>query len=531
MRLEARLSEAVLRFGPKTALVAGDVRLTYAELDASANRLASSLARAGVVAGDRVLMVLDNGHEAVIGFFAAWKLGATACPIHPSIKADKLAGIMSSIEAAVVVTQTRMRATVEAALATAKLKPLLAIVQAGAEDTLGTALRFEDLIAADADELPPAPLDEEGLALVIHTSGSTGRPKGVMLTHANVTAACEAIVSYLGNTPDDTVLSVLPLSFGYGITQVVTMVMAGGTLVLEKSFAFPRKIIERLAEEKATGFPLVPPMAALITGMKDLEPGFLPSLRYVTSAAAALPPAFTERLQHLLPETQLFIMYGQTECIRATYLRPEEAMRRPLSVGRAIPGTQAFVVDENGDPVPAGVIGELVIEGPHVMYGYWDDQLSTARTLSPALGPRRLNTGDLFRADEDGFLYFISRRDDIIKTRGEKVSPQEVERALYALPGIKEAAVGGVEDAVFGQVVRAYVVLEDGVAMSEREIIRHCAGLLEDYMVPKGVEFLNALPRTTTGKIRLGADQQAEQISAEQAVPEQKNDVKQGTVA
>ena len=524
MRLEARLSEAVLRFGPKTALVAGDMRLTYAELDASATRLASSLARAGVVAGDRVLMVLDNGDEAVIGFFGAWKLGATACPIHPSIKADKLAGIMSSIEAAVIITHPRMRATVEAALATARLKPLLVVVQAG--NDLGTALRFEDLIATQADELPPAPLDEEGLALVIHTSGSTGRPKGVMLTHANVTAACEVIVSYLGNTPDDTVLSVLPLSFGYGITQFVTMVMAGGTLVLEKSFAFPRKIIERLAEEKVTGFPLVPPMAALITGMKDLAPGFLPSLRYITSAAAALPPAFTERLQHLLPDTQLFIMYGQTECIRATYLPPEEAARRPLSVGRAILGTRAFVVDETGEPVSAGVIGELVIEGPHVMRGYWDDQLSTARTLSPALGPRRLNTGDLFRADEDGFLYFISRRDDIIKTRGEKVSPQEVERAIYALPGIKEAAVGGFEDPVFGQIVRAYVVLEEGAILSEREIIRHCAGLLEDYMVPKGVEFMMALPRTVTGKIRLGAEQQAEQ-----APIEQKNEVIQGNVA
>jgi len=527
MRLEARLSEAVLRFGPKTALVAGDARLTYAELDAAANRLASSLARAGVVAGDRVLMVLDNGYEAVIGFFGAWKLGATACPIHPSIKADKLAGIMSSIEAAVVLTHVRLRPTVEAALATAGLKPLLVVVQAGADDDLGAALRFEDLIVTEAGELPPALLDEEALALVIHTSGSTGRPKGVMLTHANVNAACEAIVTYLGNTSDDTVLSVLPLSFGYGITQVVTMVMAGGTLVLEKSFAFPRKILERLAEEKATGFPLVPPMAALITGMKDLAPGFLPSLRYVTSAAAALPPAFTERLQHLLPDTQIFIMYGQTECIRATYLPPEEAAHRPLSVGRAIPGTQAFVADENGNHAPAGVIGELVIEGPHVMRGYWDDQLSTARTLSPVTGSRRLNTGDLFRADEDGFLYFISRRDDIIKTRGEKVSPQEVERALYTLPDIKEAAVGGVEDAIFGQVVRAYVVLEDGAALSEREIIRHCTGLLEDYMVPKGVEFLTALPRTTTGKIRLGA----EQISVLQASAEQKNEVIQGNVA
>lgn len=530
MRLEARLSEAVLRFGPKTALVAGDVRLTYAELDASANRLASSLARAGVVAGDRVLVALDNGYEAVICFFGAWKLGATACPIHPSIKSDKLAGIMSSIEAAVIVTHARLRPTVETALATARLKPLLVVAQVGENDA-GAALRFEDLIAAEADELPRAPLDEEGLALVIHTSGSTGRPKGVMLTHANVTAACEAIVAYLGNTPDDTVLSVLPLSFGYGITQVVTMVMAGGTLVLEKSFAFPRKILERLAEEKATGFPLVPPMAALITGMKNLTPGFLSSLRYITSAAAALPPAFAERLKHLLPDTQLFIMYGQTECIRATYLPPEEVARRPLSVGRAIPGTRAFVVDEDGNPVPSGVIGELVIEGPHVMRGYWDDQLSTVRTLSPALGPRRLNTGDLFRADEDGFLYFISRRDDIIKTRGEKVSPQEVERAIYGLPGIKETAVGGVDDAVFGQVVRAYVVLEDGAVLTEREIIRHCAGLLEDYMVPKGVEFMNALPRTTTGKIRLGAEHQAEQIVAEPASSEQKNEVIQGNVA
>jgi long-chain acyl-CoA synthetase len=524
MRLEARLSEAALRFGPKTALVAGDVRLTYTELDASASRLASSLSRLGVVAGDRVLMVLDNGHEAVVGFFGAWKLGATACPVHPSIKADKLAGILSSVEAAAVITHARMRATVEAALETARLKPLVIVAQA-AEGETAPALRFEDLVRAEAEDLPPAPLDGDGLALVIHTSGSTGRPKGVMLTHANVGAACNAIVTYLGNTPDDTVLSVLPLSFGYGITQVITMVMAGGTLVLEKSFAFPRKIIERMADEKVTGFPLVPPMAALITGMKDLSPGLLPSLRYITSAAAALPPAFTERLQDLLPHSQIFIMYGQTECIRATYLPPEEIDRRPLSVGRAIPGTRAFVVDENGYPAAPGVVGELVIEGPHVMAGYWDDQLATARTLSLAPGFNRLNTGDLFRADEDGFLYFVSRRDDIIKTRGEKVSPQEVERALYALPGIREAAVGGVEDAIFGQVVRAYVVLEDGVTLSEREIIRHCAGLLEDYMVPKGVEFMAALPRTTTGKIRLGAEQRAEQIPIETASAEQKNEI------
>ncbi|MFB9950002.1 class I adenylate-forming enzyme family protein [Rhizobium puerariae] len=509
MRLEARLRDSARRFGNKIALVAGDVRLTYAELDAQSNRLSASLIRGGVKPGDRVLTALDNGYEAVVSFFGIWKAGAVPCPLHPSIKADKLAVILESTEASVVISHARQRATAEAAIGRTKVRPLLVLAQMDKNGDLGDALRFEELAERKAKGPARRFTSGKALALIIHTSGSTGRPKGVMLTHANVEAACEAISFYLGNTPDDIVLNVLPLSFGYGITQVVTMVMVGGTLVLEKSFAFPRKIMERLAEVRATGFPLVPPMAALIAGMKDLATGdepFLPHLRYITSAAAAMPPAFIERLQHLFPAAQLFLMYGQTECLRATYLPPEEVARRPLSVGRAIPGTRAFVVDEDGLPVEPGTIGELVVEGPHVMSGYWGDGLASVRALSPLAEGNRLHTGDLFHADADGFLYFVSRRDDIIKTRGEKVSPQEVECALYALPGIKEAAVGGVDDPVFGQVIRAYVVVEDGVTLTERDIIRHCASRLEDYMVPKSVEFRDALPRTATGKIRLGAD-------------------------
>ncbi|MEQ1403896.1 class I adenylate-forming enzyme family protein [Neorhizobium sp. Rsf11] len=512
MRLEARLRDSARRFGNKIALVAGDVRLTYAGLDAQSDRLAASLARAGVKPGDRVLMLLDNGHEAVTSFFGAWKAGAVPCPLHPSIKADKLAIILESTEAAAILTQARQQMVVNAAVAGAKSRPIMIVAQADAGRDTGEALRFEEAVAREPKAPPREFRNEEALALLIHTSGSTGRPKGVMLTHVNVQAACDAIASYLDNTADDIVLSVLPLSFGYGITQMVTMVTVGGTLVLEKSFAFPRKILERLAEVKATGFPLVPPMAALIAGMKDLEPGFLPQLRYITSAAAAMPPAFTERLQRLFPATRLFLMYGQTECLRATYLPPDEIARRPLSVGKAIPGTRAFVIDEDGFPAPPDVVGELVVEGPHVMSGYWGDSLTSLRALSPVADGRRLHTGDLFRTDADGFFYFVSRRDDIIKTRGEKVSPQEVERVLYALPGIREAVVGGIDDPVFGQAIRAYVVIEDGAVLTEREIIRHCAGQLEDYMVPKSVEFRDALPRTTTGKIRLGAGETNEII-------------------
>jgi amino acid adenylation domain-containing protein len=506
MRLEARLRDSAKAFGDKTAVIAGGIRLSYAELDAQSDNLATVLSNLGIRAGDRMLMVLDNGHEAVITFFAAWKAGAVACPLHPSIKAEKLAGILDSTQASAIVTQARQQPTVDAAVAMTKAHVPMIVAQMPAGESAAPTVRFEEAVMQQAEARPLEIADSDALALLIHTSGSTGQPKGVMLSHANVDAACTAIVSYLGNTADDVVLSVLPLSFGYGITQMVTMAMTGGTLVLEKSFAFPRKILERLSEVRATGFPLVPPMAALLTGMKDLAPGILPSLRYVTSAAAAMPPALTGRLQHLLPATRLFLMYGQTECLRATYLPPEEVSRRPLSAGKAIPGTQAFVIDENGRPLPPGMIGELVIEGPHVMSGYWGDGLASVRALSPIIGGRRLHTGDLFRADADGFLYFISRRDDIIKTRGEKVSPQEVERALYALPGIREAAVGGIADPIFGQVICAYVVVEDGTTLTEREIIRHCAAQLEDYMVPKSVEFRDALPRTTTGKIRLGAD-------------------------
>ncbi len=235
MRIEARLRDSARRFGTKPAVIAGDVQLTYAELDASSDRLAASLARGGIKPGDRVLMVLDNGHEAVVSFFGIWKAGAVPCPLYSSIKAEKLSIILNSTEASAIIAQARQRATVNTAISMTKIRPLTIVAQADASEDLGYTLRFEDLVSSEI----PVPLREfkntEALALLIHTSGSTGQPKGVMLTHANVEAACEAIVAYLGNTADDVVLSVLPLSFGYGITQAVTMVMAGGTLVLEKA--------------------------------------------------------------------------------------------------------------------------------------------------------------------------------------------------------------------------------------------------------------------------------------------------------
>ncbi|ATN37629.1 AMP-dependent synthetase (plasmid) [Rhizobium sp. ACO-34A] len=509
MRIEDHLRASARKLPEKVALMAGETQLTYSGLDEASDRLASVLFRSGVRPGDRVVLLLENGSEFVTSLFAIWKAGAVACPLHPSTRAEKLGRIVESLGASALVTQARLLPTAQAAVARRDGSTVL-LAWGLAEEALNEAAARCEQLLAEGTDAPALNNDERALALILHTSGSTGEPKGVMHTHASLGAACASIIVYLGNDENDVVFNVLPLSFGYGLTQVVTMAMVGGTLHLEKSFAFPAAILKRLAETRATGLPLVPSMAAAIANMKELEPGFLPDIRYITSAAAALPPAIAGKIRRLFPAARLHIMYGQTECIRALSLPPEALGAHPASVGFAIPGTEAFVIDENGERAAPGTVGELLIRGPHVMTGYWNDPDASATKLREEAGgdSRILQTGDLFSADENGFLTFVSRRDDIIKSRGEKVSPQEVERALYAIEGIVEAAVTGVPDDFLGQAVKAFVVLAPGVSLSHRDIVRSLARTLEDYMLPQSTEFCESLPKTASGKLRLGLAQE-----------------------
>jgi acyl-CoA synthetase (AMP-forming)/AMP-acid ligase II len=355
--------------------------------------------------------------------------------------------------------------------------------------------------AFDAGKPPADPGIDLDLAMIVYTSGSTGFPKGVTMTHANIAAAATSITTYLESSPEDVVLSVLPLAFDYGLYQALMCAKVGATLVLEKSFTYPAVVLEKLKAERVSGFPLVPTLAAMLLQMKHLTPAMFPDLRYLTNTAAALPRAHIERLRDLFPQAKLFSMYGLTECKRCTYLPPEQLAVRPESVGIAIPGTEAYVVDELDQRVPPGMVGELVIRGAHVMKGYWADEEASARVLKPGRYPweKVLYTGDLFRTDQEGYLYFVGRKDDIIKTRGEKVSPKEVENVLYELPAIREAAVIGVPDPVLGQALKAIVAADEG--LTERDVIRHCAARLEDFMVPSIVEFRGQLPKSENGKI------------------------------
>jgi acyl-CoA synthetase (AMP-forming)/AMP-acid ligase II len=323
-----------------------------------------------------------------------------------------------------------------------------------------------------------------------------------MMTHLSMVSACTSITTYLENVEEDIILVVLPLSFDYGLYQVPMAFKVGATLILERSFAYPAATIQKVVQEKVTGFPIVPTILAILLRM-DLTRYDLSSLRYISNTGAALPTGHITQLRRLFPDVSICSMYGLTECKRVSYLPPDQIDARPSSVGKAMPNTEVLVVDDEGNRVGPGVVGQLVVRGANVMKGYWRLPEETDQVLKPGPlpGEKVLYTGDLFKTDEDGYLYFVGRTDDIIKSRGEKVSPKEVENVLYSLEGVAGAAVFGVADPVLGEAIKAVIEPRGGAQLTDKQVQAHCARHLEDFMVPKIVEFREALPKNPAGKI------------------------------
>jgi len=506
MLVQNFLQNNAARTPDKVALVFQEQRLTYQEIDAQANRLAQALLDRGVQRGDRVAIYLPNSVEAAVAIFATLKAGAVFSVINPTTKLDKLVYILNDCRVTELVTQARRVGMLEELQDRVPSLESVVLCGKGADKAVEGRrefLAFEALQQNYPNQLPPQKCIDVDLACLIYTSGTTGEPKGVMSAHYNMVAAASSIIQYLKNVPEDIVINVLPLSFDYGLYQLLMTFKFGGTLVLEKSFTYPTAVLKLMEKERVTGFPGVPTIFAILLQM-DLSKYDLSSLRYITNTAAALPPSHILQLRQKFPWATLYSMYGLTECKRVSYLPPEELDRRPGSVGIAMPNTEVWIVDENGNRVGPGIVGELVVRGSHVMRGYWEKPEATAERYRPGPipGERVLYTGDLFKMDEKGFLYFVARKDDIIKSRGEKVSPKEVENVLYSLDGVVEAAVIGVPDEILGEALKAFVVRRDDNTLTERDVLRHCTQHLEDFMVPKYIEFRSDLPKTTSGKIK-----------------------------
>jgi acyl-CoA synthetase (AMP-forming)/AMP-acid ligase II len=487
----------------RTALISAGRRIDYATFTTMVRRLAGAFQDQGLRRGDRVAIIVDNNWAAAIAVYAAWLAGGVVMVVNPQTKSEKLAYILHDSAARIAVVDAAVVSSFDRAVANAPDLSGAIIVGTPSSDDRLPRLALQDVLDHDCAPEPVATIPVD-LAALIYTSGSTGQPKGVMMSHQNIRFTTDSLIQYLRLGADDRILNVLPLAFDYGLYQLLMTIKLGATLVLEPTFAFPAHIVRRVMEDEVTVVPGVPTVFATLLRLHRSSGVVLPTVRRVTNTAAALPAEWTGELRRLFPSALLFRMYGLTECKRVSYLEPEELDKRPASVGRAIPGTEAFVLSENGQPVAAGQPGILHVRGPHIMLGYWRQPELTRKMIKEGayLGDRVLCTHDLFTTDSDGYLYFVARTDEIIKTRGEKVSPIEVEAALYRIAGVREAAVVGVSHPVLGEEIWAFLAVDPEVGLTEPFVRRACQSRLESFMVPSRVIFRESLPKTGTGKLQ-----------------------------
>jgi amino acid adenylation domain-containing protein len=507
------LCRSARRFPDKVALVCGRQSWTYRALDRRSDHLAAALIDAGVRRQDRVVVLLDNSAETVISLYGILKAGGAFVILAGSLKSAKLRYILQNSGANVLITHTSKAKVVADALSESSGgRKIIWVGQRSRipKEMSGFSLSWDEIFSDFDEKITNVPKDgrlprciDVDLATLIYTSGSTGEPKGVMSTHYNMISAARSIIQYIGNVEDDVILDVLPLSFDYGLYQVIMSFMFGGTVVLEKSFLYLHSVLERVSQEKVTGFPIVPTIVAMLLKLQDLKKYDFSTLRYMTNTGAALPVGHIQKLRKIFPHVTMISMFGLTECKRVSYLPPEELDRIPSSVGKAMPNCEVFVVDEDGCEVAPGQTGELIIRGSNVMQGYWADPEMTARTYRDGQYPssRILHSGDYFRQDERGFLYFLGRKDDMIKSKGERISAKEVENNISNMEGVAEVAIIGVPDEILGQAIKAYIVPGPGAELAEKQVLKYCAENMETFMVPKYIEFMDSLPKTPNGKI------------------------------
>lgn len=486
----------------RPAILDADAVLDFARLDGDSDAVAAALQQGGVRRGDRVALCAGNSAAFVVALFATLKAGGVVVPISPLTKAPKLRTLLRDCGVQALVASSVAAAGVAAV--GGDVPTLRQVLWTEAPPSGAPAGRELAAIAREpGGGLQDPGLIDHDLAAIIYTSGTTALPKGVMLTHRNFANTTWAIADYLRNAAADVVMCALPLAHTYGLFQVLVGARVGHAVALEPSFAYPFEVLRRMQDLGVTGFPGVPALYSQILQLDAVKELDLSSLRYLTNAAGPLPPAQVQRLRQVFPQARFFPMYGLTECTRVCYLAPELVDVKLGSVGKAMPNCEAYVVDEHGHRVGPGVVGELVVRGANVMRGYWQRPEETRNAFfdADAAGDRVLRSGDLFRTDDDGFLYFVGRRDDVFKCKGEKISPAEVEIVLSQLPGVVEAAVVGVPSEPEGMAVVAVLVLRAGASLGEADLRKHCRANLEGFALPKQFVFRQGLPKTESGKL------------------------------
>jgi acyl-CoA ligase (AMP-forming) (exosortase A-associated) len=474
------------------------------------NRLAHSLRHLGVERGERIGIFLDHSVPLVLSIYGIAKAGGVFVPISPLLFPEQVQHIVNDCcMTGIITSRAKLEALLQILPETPSIRFVIVTDGVSGRQTGPYVHSWPDIVCSASCKPLRDTCIEPDIAAILYTSGSTGRPKGVVLSHANLLAGASIVSNYLDITAQERILSILPLSFDYGLNQILTAFQQGGTAVL-LSFRFPNEIVQALVEERITGLAGVPTLWSLLAQPRSpLHRQPLPHLRYITNSGGILPREVLAALRKALPSTRIYLMYGLTEAFRSTYLPPEELERRPNSIGKAIPNTEIFVVNERAERCQPGEIGELVHRGPTVSLGYWGQPEVTERVLRPHpfLPPELQHTekvcysGDLVKMDEEGFLYFVGRRDTMIKSSGYRISPSEVEEVLFQTGKVQGAAVIGIPDGVVGQHIKAFVVPQDHQTLHVDELIDFCAQRMPRYMIPYQIEVLSELPKTSNGKV------------------------------
>ena len=492
------LEDSAAKWPDKVAVIKGDTKLTYEEIDRQSSFLAKLLVESGIKKGDRVGIFLEKNPDQVVSIFAAVKAGAIFVILNNKLKKDHILHIVRDCRIKGIIARETIYD---------------AVLKSTLEETAVEFLMFADngkynlRKLAIKNRIPLTPPPVEHIACIIYTSGSTGMPKGVVISHQNLVDGAEIVSEYLNCKHDDKILSLLPFSFDYGLNQLLTTFMNGATIVLH-NFVFPDDVLTILEKEKITGVAGIPTIWISLLNARALRERNYSSLRYLTNSGGKLPVEYVKKMADVFSHAKIFLMYGLTEAFRSTCLPPELVRMKPDSIGQAIPRVKISVLNKEGKECEAGEQGELVHRGALISLGYWDNKDATEARIKELpegangkiKGEKGVFSGDLVKRDDEGFMYYIGRNDEMIKSSGFRISPTEVEEVLYKIDGVTGAVVLGKEHPVLGQKIVAIISRKDQSDTAKKEILTHCALNLPDYAVPHEIIFMDDMPKTGPGK-------------------------------
>jgi len=493
------LKNSVSRYPCSEAVIYNDQRVSYLQLWNMICSVADYLHTKGLERGGRVGLLVENSPEYIAAYYGVLAAGGVAVGLNTSAKAADLTNWLRHCGARYLFSSLKHPELDDIAKTCSDDMSIVGIGEPGKQAVSAFDL-WHEILNNKATEPRLAEITDVVMpAAIIYTSGTTGSPKGVTLSHSNLASNTQSIIEYLGLTHKDSIVSVLPFYYSFGNSIMHTHLAVGGKLVLESNFMYPHKTLEKMVDEKVTGFSGVPSTYALLLGRTKLKEYDFSKLRYMAQAGGAMPPASIKRFLEEVPEVDFYVMYGQTEgTARLSYLPPEKLINKIGSIGKAIPGVTLEIRDENDKLCRPGVTGEICAKGDSVMIGYWNAPDATGKVIKDGW----LRTGDLAHYDEDGYLYIDGRDSDMIKTGAHRISPKEIEEVIARLVEVEEVAVVGVPDELLGQVIKATIVPTIEGALEKKSVQAHCRKNLAIYKVPKIIEFTNDLPRTASGKVK-----------------------------